>query len=106
MRVGENEKYCIEKNILKQQKRIENRQEYRVENWRTIPKAIQELKEEDPKTDITGCNIRKLVEERKIPFTKDGRTTKIELNALKEYYRNSYKMESIEVVKPKIKPIF
>ncbi len=107
IRVGETEKYSIEKNLSKQQNQIESIRKNKVkgENWRTIPEAIKELKTEDPNTAITNCSIRNLVKEEKISFIKDGRTTKIDLIELKEYYRNMGRISKLKQ-RGKIEPIF
>lgn len=107
IRVGETEKYSIEKNLSKQQNQIESIRKNKIkgENWRTIPEAIRELKTEDPKTAITNCSIRNLVKEEKISFIKDGRTTKIDLIELKEYYRNMGRISKLKQ-RGKIEPIF
>ena len=107
MRVGEAEKYSIEKNLSKQRNQLESirNNKIKAENWRTIPEAIKELKTEDPNTAITNCGVRNLVKEEKISFIKDGRTTKIDLIELKEYYRNMGKISKLNQ-KAKVEPIF
>ena len=107
IKVGETEKYCIEKNISKMPKQVENRKTNQTEQWRKIPDALKELKEEDPKTAITECSIRDLVKTDKISSFKDGRVIKINLLELKEYYRSGGKMaRAIKPARPKVEPIF
>lgn len=49
---------------------------------RTLDKAIKELKEEDPKCDLTLSALRKKVLNNEIPYSKSGNKYLVDLETL------------------------
>lgn len=105
IKVNDTERYCIEKKVSCKQEK--DRKYPMVENWRTIPEAIRDLKAEDPKTAITDCSVRSLVKRGEIASIKSGSVTKIDLTELKEFFKNSSKMkQTIKPSKARMEAIF
>ncbi len=50
--------------------------------WRTIPKAIQLIKEKDPETALTEYTLRRMVREGKLRTLESGRYTLVNLRDL------------------------
>ena len=105
IKVNDTERYCIEKNAPPKQEKATSYA--MVENWRTIPEAIRDLKAEDPKTAITDCSVRDLVKKGEIASIKSGSITKINLTELKEFFRNNSKIkQTIKPSKARMEAIF
>ena len=49
---------------------------------RTLPNAIEELKKDDPKCDLTKTALRRLVKEEKIPYRKAGNKYLVDVDDL------------------------
>ena len=49
---------------------------------RTIPKAYNYIKEQDPDSDVTLYMIRKLVEQNKVSLTRTGRKILVDVESL------------------------
>lgn len=52
---------------------------------RTIPKALIELKKNDPDTSITYSFLKKICEEEKIPCIKEGNRFILNFDTLLDY---------------------
>lgn len=52
---------------------------------RTIPKAVAELKKNDPDCCVTVWGLRRWIKEGRIPYVKAGKTFLIDLDKLNEY---------------------
>lgn len=57
---------------------------------RTIPKAVEELKEKDPGTCVNVWNLRHWVKTGAIPSITKGRQWLIDMNALEAFLENAY----------------
>ena len=58
---------------------------------RTIKGAYEEIKAQDPNTDITIYAIRKVVKENKIPYIRSGKKYLINVETLIEYLKGNKK---------------
>ena len=58
---------------------------------RTIKGAYEEIKAQDPNTDITIYAIRKIVKENKIPYIRSGKKYLINVETLIEYLKGNKK---------------
>ena len=56
--------------------------------WRTIENTLRDLKELDPKTDITDNFLRVLVRDKKVKVMNSGTKAYIDFNSLLEYFNN------------------
>ncbi len=56
---------------------------------RTLPQAVQILREEDPETAITLTALRRMVKQGKLPVTQMGRKPLIDLDRLPEYLQGA-----------------
>ena len=113
IKVGETERYYIEKQIPKpkeQETFLNHTTNCQIERWWTIPKVVQEFKAEDPKTAICYSSIKRLVTDGVISHQKSGRTIHVNFDEIKEYYRNggNKTTEKVKLLKQKrnFKPIF
>ena len=93
---GKNPKCFFEKKAFKELKKLEVIKNDKTPRLRSIPEAVKELKEEDPKTSITISSVRSLVKEDKISKYPKGRQIQVDLDEIKEYYRNGGKMTKIK----------
>ena len=53
--------------------------------YRTIPKALEELKLIDPNTSLSKYTIKKLAEKRKISQVQSGNKTMVDFDSLLAY---------------------
>lgn len=67
--------------------------------YRTISKALEELKIIDPNTNITQCMIRKLAKTNKINVVKSGVKTLVDIDSITDYL-NGVKFTANIVVLP------
>ena len=58
---------------------------------RTIKGAYEEIKAQDPATDVTLYAIRKIVKENKIPYIRSGKKYLINVETLIEYLKGDKK---------------
>lgn len=56
---------------------------------RTLPQAVQLLRQEDPETAITLTALRRMVKQGKLPVTKAGSKPLIDLDKLPEYLQGA-----------------
>lgn len=54
---------------------------------RTIAKAYQLIKEQDPETDISKYLIRKLAEQKKISLTRTGNKVLVDVDSIMDYLK-------------------
>ena len=52
---------------------------------RSIPKAVEEIREKDPATCISVCVLRRWVKEGKVPSRKTGKNYLVNMDALEAY---------------------
>lgn len=52
---------------------------------RSIPKAVEEIREKDPETCISVCVLRRWVKEKKIPSVKTGKNYLVNMDSLEEF---------------------
>lgn len=71
---------------------------------RTIREAAKYLKTRDPNTAVTESFIRKLVNQRKIPVIKNGRTQMINIEILINYI-NEMSMGHIDMNDGNVAPV-
>lgn len=102
---GKNPKCFFEKKAFKELKKLEVIRNDKTPRLRSIPEAVKALKEEDPKTSITMSAIRSLVKEGKILKYPKGKQIQVDLDEIKEYYRNGGKMTKVKS-KGKLQAIF
>lgn len=102
---GKNPKCSVEKKAFKELKKLEVIRNEKTPRLRSIPEAVKALKEEDPKTSITMSAIRSLVKEGKILKYPKGKQIQVDLDEIKEYYRNGGKMTKVKS-KGKLQAIF
>lgn len=93
---GKIPKCSVEKKAFKELKKLEVIKNDKTPRLRSIPEAVKELKEEDPNTSITTSSIRSLVKESKILKYPKGKQIQVDLDEIKEYYRNGGKMTKIK----------
>ena len=93
---GKNPKCSVEKKAFKELKKLEVIKNDKTPRLRSIPEAVKELKEEDPKTSITISSVRSLVKEGKVLKYPKGKQIQVDLDEIKEYYRNGGKMTKIK----------
>ena len=93
---GKNQKCFYGKKAFKELKKLEVIKNDKTPRLRSIPEAVKELKEEDPNTSITTSSIRSLVKESKILKYPKGKQIQVDLDEIKEYYRNGGKMTKIK----------
>lgn len=102
---GKIPKCSVEKKAFKELKKLEVIRNEKTPRLRSIPEAVKALKEEDPKTSITMSAIRGLVKEGKILKYPKGKQIQVDLDEIKEYYRNGGKMTKVKS-KGKLQAIF
>ena len=102
---GKIPKCSVEKKAFKELKKLEVIRNDKTPRLRSIPEAVKALKEEDPKTSITMSAIRSLVKEGKILKYPKGKQIQVDLDEIKEYYRNGGKMTKVKS-KGKLQAIF
>ena len=93
---GKNPKCFFGKKAFKELKKLEVIKNDKTPRLRSIPEAVKELKEEDPKTSITTSSVRSLVKEGKVLKYPKGKQIQVDLDEIKEYYRNGGKMTKIK----------
>ena len=93
---GKIPKCSVEKKAFKELKKLEVIRNDKIPILRSIPEAVKELKEEDPKTSITTSSVRSLVKEGKVLKYPKGKQIQVDLDEIKEYYRNGGKMTKIK----------
>ncbi len=93
---GKIPKCFFEKKAFKELKKLEVIKNDKTPRLRSIPEAVKELKEEDPKTSITISSVRSLVKEGKVLKYPKGKQIQVDLDEIKEYYRNGGKMTKIK----------
>ena len=93
---GKNPKCFFGKKAFKELKKLEVIKNDKTPRLRSIPEDVKELKEEDPNTSITTSSIRSLVKESKILKYPKGKQIQVDLDEIKEYYRNGGKMTKIK----------
>lgn len=93
---GKIPKCSVEKKAFKELKKLEVIRNDKIPILRSIPEAVKELKQEDPNTSITTSSIRSLVKEGKILKYPKGKQIQVDLDEIKEYYRNEGKMTKIK----------
>lgn len=93
---GKIPKCSVEKKAFKELKKLEVIRNDKIPILRSIPEAVKELKQEDPNTSITTSSIRSLVKEGKILKYPKGKQIQVDLDEIKEYYRNGGKMTKIK----------
>ncbi len=93
---GKIPKCFFEKKAFKELKKLEVIKNDKTPRLRSIPEAVKELKEEDPKTSITISSVRSLVKEGKVLKYPKGKQIQVDLDEIKEYYRNGEKMTKIK----------
>lgn len=100
----ENETFRFQKAVQKEQKQLnKNDTAKNMPQWRSIHKAAEELKAEDPNTAISEWRIRQLVAKREISYTDSSNGKLVDLNEIKHYFNN--KKRSV-VSAHKIKAIY
>ncbi len=93
---GKIPKCFFEKKAFKELKKLEVIKNDKTPRLRSIPEAVKELKEEDPNTSITTSSVRSLVKEGKVLKYPKGKQIQVDLDEIKEYYRNGGKMTKIK----------
>ncbi|NDO46006.1 hypothetical protein [Clostridium sp. MD294] len=93
---GKIPKCSVEKKAFKELKKLEVIRNDKIPILRSIPEAVKELKEEDPKTSITTSSVRSLVKEGKVLKYPKGKQIQVDLDEIKEYYRNGGKMTKVK----------
>ena len=61
-----------------------------MEKLRTIDKVIEELRQADPDTALTGWALRNLVKEGKIPVLRVGSKQLLSLEAVERYVNEQF----------------
>ena len=102
---GKIPKCFFEKKAFKELKKLEAIKNNKTPRLRSIPEAVKELKEEDPNTSITTSSVRSLVKEGKVLKYPKGKQIQVDLDEIKEYYRNIGKITKVKS-KGKIQAIF
>ena len=102
---GKIPKCSLEKKAFKELKKLEVIRNDKIPILRSIPEAVKELKQEDPNTSITTSSVRSLVKEDKILKYPKGKQIQVDLDEIKEYYRNIGKITKVKS-KGKIQAIF
>ena len=102
----ENETFRFQKAVQKEQKQLNNinNTAKNMPQWRSIHKAAEELKAEDPNTAISEWRIRELVAKGEISYTNDNKGKLVDLNEIKHYFNN--KKRSVINTNTKIKAIY
>lgn len=102
----ENETFRFQKAVQKEQKQLNNinNTAKNMPQWRSIHKAAEELKAEDPNTAISEWRIRQLVAKREISYTDSSNGKLVDLNEIKHYFNN--KKRSVVNTNTKIKTIY
>ena len=102
----ENETFRFSKAVQKEQKQLNNinNTAKNMPQWRSIHKAAEELKAEDPNTAISEWRIRQLVAKREISYTDSSNGKLVDLNEIKHYFNN--KKRSVVNTNTKIKAIY
>ena len=68
--------------------------------WRSIHKAAEELKAEDPNTAISEWRIRQLVAKREISYTDSSNGKLVDLNEIRSYFDSDNKTTKTAKFKP------
>ncbi|MCI8629041.1 MAG: hypothetical protein HFE57_05990 [Firmicutes bacterium] len=102
----ENETFRFQKAVQKEQKQLNNinNTAKNMPQWRSIHKAAEELKAEDPNTAISEWRIRELVAKGEISYTNDNKGKLVDLNEIRHYFNN--KKRSVVNTNTKIKAIY
>ena len=102
----ENETFRFQKAVQKEQKQLNNinNTAKNMPQWRSIHKAAEELKAEDPNTAISEWRIRELVAKGEISYTDSSNGKLVDLNEIKHYFNN--KKRSVVNTNTKIKAIY
>lgn len=102
----ENETFRFQKAVQKEQKQLNNinNTAKNMPQWRSIHKAAEELKAEDPNTAISEWRIRQLVAKREISYTDSSNGKLVDLNEIKHYFNN--RKRSVVNTNTKIKAIY
>lgn len=102
----ENETFRFQKAVQKEQKQLNNinNTAKNMPQWRSIHKAAEELKAEDPNTAISEWRIRELVAKGEISYTNDNKGKLVDLNEIRHYFNN--KKRSVINTNTKIKAIY
>ena len=102
----ENETFRFQKAVQKEQKQLNNinNTAKNMPQWRSIHKAAEELKAEDPNTAISKWRIRELVAKGEISYTNDNKGKLVDLNEIRHYFNN--KKRSVVNTNTKIKAIY
>lgn len=105
---GKEPYYTVKKKVIKQQKPLkevkENTNDKNIPLWRSIHRAAECLKEEDPQTSISEWRIRQLVANREISYITDSKGKLVDLNEIRRYYNNK-KINAVSRLPTKIKAI-
>ena len=102
----ENETFRFQKAVQKEQKQLNNinNTAKNMPQWRSIHKAAEELKTEDPHAAISEWRIRELVAKGEISYTNDNKGKLVDLNEIRHYFNN--KKRSVVNTNTKIKAIY
>lgn len=87
----ENETFRFRKAVQKEQKQLNNIKNDTAKNmpqWRSIHKAAEELKAEDPNTAISEWRIRQLVIDNEISYMENSKGKLVDLNEIRQYFNN------------------
>ena len=87
----ENETFPFRKAVQKEQKQLNNIKNDTAKNmpqWRSIHKAAEELKAEDPNTAISEWRIRQLVIDNEISYMENSKGKLVDLNEIRQYFNN------------------
>ena len=72
---------------------------------RTLPRAAEIIKQEDPETAITLTALRRMVKQGKIPVSMQGNKPLMDVDRLSEYLYSQPKEAPILSLQGKIRPI-
>ena len=102
----ESETFRFQKAVQKEQKQLNhiNNTAKNMPQWRSIHKAAEELKIEDPRTAISEWRIRQLVTGSEISYIENSKGKLVDLNEIKQYLNN--KKRNVVRAHTKIKAIY
>lgn len=102
----ENETFRFQKAVQKEQKQLNNINNTvkNMPQWRSIHKAAEELKAEDPNTAISEWRIRQLVIDNEISYMENSKGKLVDLNEIRQYFNN--KKRNMISTHTKIKAIY
>lgn len=55
---------------------------------RTIPQAVAEYREKDPKTVLTEARLRRMIKRGEIPHRRFGKNFVVSMESLEQYFDN------------------